>query len=263
MVVEEPVTNTSKKPVRRHKRVTQSTFSPVSARLANAGRAAVRIGIATENGFPVDHADFAWGAILSTVKGDSAAELEERADEETHKNRLITYAWCGAAQLRGEVKALCKAAVALFGIPGEYSQQEIITHIDWLIGKKGVFRYGGINLEHTYDPQQPYGAAFYKEVTTKQWFDTLKSEGVRAQSFEQFVDSPVPLITLVTAAMENSLKEYASGIRVQIKFTEEEYQHHRASLLNLQLKSPTWFTQFQHNLYVKIVCVPLFLTGCH
>ncbi|KAJ7824922.1 hypothetical protein B0H13DRAFT_1918894 [Mycena leptocephala] len=111
--------------------------------------------------------------------------------------------------------------------------------------------------DHTYDCQQPYGAAFYKDVTTKQWFDSLKSEGVRTQSFEQFVDSPVPVITLVTGAMENSLKEYASGVRVQIKFTEEEfaprYQHHRASLLNLQSKSPTWFAQFQRNLYVKIV----------
>ena len=49
--------------------------------------------------------------------------------------------------MRGEVKVLCKAAVALFGIPGEYSPKEIIKHIEWLIGKKGIFRYGGINLK--------------------------------------------------------------------------------------------------------------------
>ncbi|KAJ7693153.1 hypothetical protein B0H17DRAFT_1132626 [Mycena rosella] len=33
----------------------------------------------------------------------------------------------------------------------------------------------------------------------------------------------------------------------------EEYQRHRAALLNLQAKSPTWFAQFQRELYVKIV----------
>ncbi|KAJ7891526.1 hypothetical protein B0H13DRAFT_1887157 [Mycena leptocephala] len=209
-------------------RVTQSTFSPVSARLANAGRFAVRVGIATEDGFPRDHTEFAWKAISGVVDSSNATELHQRIalaeESDKRKAQLANYAWGGAAQLRGEVKALCKAAVALFGIPGEYSPEEIIKHIDWLIGKKSIFRYGGINLkDHKYDCQQPYGAAFYKDVTTKQWFDSLKSEGVRTQSFEQFVDSPVPVITLVTGAMENSLKEHASGIRVQIKFTEEEF----------------------------------------
>ncbi|KAF8145349.1 hypothetical protein K438DRAFT_1945107 [Mycena galopus ATCC 62051] len=179
-------------------------------------------------GFPGDHTEFAWKAISGVVDSSNATEIHQRialAEESvTRKAQLVNYAWGGAAQVRGEVKTLCKAGVALFGIPGEYSPEEIIKHIDWLIGKKGIFRYGGINLkDHTYDLQQPYGAAFYKDVTTKQWFDSLKSEGVRAQSFRQFVDSPVPMITLVTGAMENSLKEYASGVRVQIKFTEEEF----------------------------------------
>ncbi|KAJ7474547.1 hypothetical protein B0H11DRAFT_2195260 [Mycena galericulata] len=57
--------------------------------------------------------------------------------------------------------------------------------------------------------------------------------------------------------MENSLKEWAMGVRIQIKLTEEEfrprYQHHRAALLNLQMKLPTWFAQFQRSLYSKIV----------
>ncbi|KAJ7309313.1 hypothetical protein DFH08DRAFT_974788 [Mycena albidolilacea] len=61
----------------------------------------------------------------------------------------------------------------------------------------------------------------------------------------------------MTGGMENTLKEWATGVRISIKFTEEEfaprYQKHRAALLNLQTKSPTWFAQFQRDLYSKIV----------
>jgi hypothetical protein len=56
-------------------------------------------------------------------------------------------AWSGAPQLRGEVKTLCKSAVKLFGIPGEYSPAEIAKHIKFLTGKKGIFKFGGINLQ--------------------------------------------------------------------------------------------------------------------
>ncbi|KAJ7787437.1 hypothetical protein B0H14DRAFT_3505440 [Mycena olivaceomarginata] len=150
--------------------------------------------------------------------------------------QLVSYAWSGAPQLRGE----------------------IAKHIKFLTGKKGIFKFSGINLQdQTYDRQRPFGAAFYHDVMTKQWFDTAKSEGVRAASFRNFIDSPIPVLTLVTDGMENALKEWSTGVRIQIKFTEEEfgprYQHHRATLLNLQTKSPTWFTQFQRNLYSKII----------
>ncbi|KAJ7730370.1 hypothetical protein DFH07DRAFT_781640 [Mycena maculata] len=117
------------------------------------------------------------------------------------------------------------------------------------MGKKGVFKFGRINLkDHTYDAQQPFGAAFYKAVMSKQWFDSLKSKAF-------LLYKGLGLIILIQ--MENSLKEWATGVHIQIKFTKEEfgprYWHHRATLLNLQQKSPTWFAQFQHNLYAKIV----------
>ncbi|KAJ7479103.1 hypothetical protein FB451DRAFT_1365660 [Mycena latifolia] len=243
-------------------RVTQSSFSPASVRLANVGRSAVRVSIATQDGFPSDHTEFAWEAMSDAVAVSHVPELVERlaAAEKSGKRRaqLTTYAWGGASQIRGEIKTLCKGAVALYGIPGEYMPTEIIAHVKWLTSKKGIFKYGGINLKTlTYDVQQPYGAPFYKDVTTKQWFDTHKSEGVRAATFRAFVDSPVPILTIVTGGMLNSLLEWSTGVRIQIKFTEEgfgsQYQRHRAALLNLQVKSPTWFAQFQRSLYSKIV----------
>ncbi|KAJ6471093.1 hypothetical protein C8R47DRAFT_748776 [Mycena vitilis] len=98
-----------------------------------------------------------------------------------------------------------------------------------------------------------------KAVITKQWFDTVKSEGVRLVTYQHFVDSPGPMITLVTGAYENALQEWATGVRIKIKYTEEafasRYEHHRAALLNVQTKSPTWFAKFQHELYAKIMYV--------
>ncbi|KAJ7470479.1 hypothetical protein FB451DRAFT_1559747 [Mycena latifolia] len=213
--------------------------------LVNVGRSAVRVEIATEQGFPMDHAEFAWKAVSGAVAKSEATELHQHlamAEEspESHA-QLVNYAWGGASQVRGEVKTLCKAAVALYGIPGDYSPTEITKHVKWLTGKCRIFKYGGVNLEsQAYDVQQPYGAPFYKVVMSKQWFDSLKSEGMQALSFEQFIDSPVPILMLLTSGMENLLKDL-------------RYEHHRTALLNLQSKSLTWSGQFQRNLYSKIV----------
>ncbi|KAJ7215558.1 hypothetical protein GGX14DRAFT_562772 [Mycena pura] len=268
MVTDEPVLKRKRAAVPRKAstgtatRVTQSSFSPASVRLANVGRSAVRVSIATKQGFPTDHTEFAWDAMSAAVAVSDVPELVERltAAETSDERRaqLTTYAWSGAAQIRGEIKTHCKGAVALYGIPGEYTPTQIAAHVKWLTGKKGIFKYGGVNLKTlTYDVQQPYGASFYQDVITKQWFDTHKFEGVRAASLRAYVDCPVPTLTIVTGGMLNSLLEWSTGVRIQIKFTEEEYapqyQRHHAALLNLQAKSPTWFAQFQRKLYSKII----------
>ncbi|KAJ7201713.1 hypothetical protein GGX14DRAFT_655939 [Mycena pura] len=243
-------------------RVTQSTFSPTSVRLANVGRHAVRVQIATDEAFPTDHAEFTWQALSNAVAVSQAPALVERLamanNSDARRSQLSAYSWGGASQLRGEVKTLCKAAVELLGIPGDYTPAEIVGHVAWLTGRTSIFKFGNINLAtRTYDLQQPYGAPFYKNVITKQWFDTVKSEGVRSVSCQHFVDAPGPTITLVTGVMENALSEWASGVRITVKYSEEgfaaRYQHHRAALLNLQTKSPNWFAQFQHGLYAKII----------
>ena len=36
---------------------------------------------------------------------------------------------------------------------------------------------------------------------TKQWFDSAKSEGVRAASFQNYINSPVPILALLTDAV--------------------------------------------------------------
>jgi hypothetical protein len=99
--------------------------------------------------------------------------------------------------LRGDVKTLCNAAVDLYGIAGNFTQNEIVEHVKFLTGKMGIFKYRGIDLEvsprkvfcstlvlnywmkkRTYDVQQPFGVPFYSVVMRKQWFDSLKSLGM-------------------------------------------------------------------------------------
>ncbi|KAF7371802.1 hypothetical protein MVEN_00036900 [Mycena venus] len=82
----------------------------------------------------------------------------------------------------------------------------------------------------------------------------------RSTSFELSRVSRV----LFLDAMENALKEFANGVRVNIKFTKEKYgpryDHHRLALESLQQKSPVWFATFSHELYSKIsthqLCAP-------
>ncbi|KAJ7165495.1 hypothetical protein C8R43DRAFT_986567 [Mycena crocata] len=85
----------------------------------------------------------------------------------------------------------------------------------------------------------------------------MSSEAVRQISMQQFIDLNVPILCLVTAGIENALKEYASGVPVTIKFTEEEcgprYNHHLKALLSLQTKSPIFFADFLRKLYTQIV----------
>ncbi|KAJ7236361.1 hypothetical protein C8J57DRAFT_1247854 [Mycena rebaudengoi] len=255
MVISSPAANTKKTP-------RASTFSPVTRRIANMGRHELRVGIATTAAFPADHGDFAWNSTKKAVAASESKPLADRLAEteispERHAD-LVHYVWGGASQIRSEVKTHAKSAVALFGIPGDFSQTEIVDLIAWLTCKKGIFKYGGIDLKNrTYDIQQPYGAAFYKNIITKQWFETMKSEGVRVSSMNNFINIPAPLLALVTDAMDNSLKEWATGVRVGIKFTQEEYgpkyDRHLAAVLNIQSKSPSWFADFQQKLYTKII----------
>jgi hypothetical protein len=83
------------KRIASNSRVTQATFSPMSVRLANVGRYAVRVGIATEEGFPGDHATFTWDAITHAVESLNAPEVAERFNmaKESNERRaqLVSY----------------------------------------------------------------------------------------------------------------------------------------------------------------------------
>ncbi|KAJ7822994.1 hypothetical protein B0H14DRAFT_1314786 [Mycena olivaceomarginata] len=237
-------------------------LSPQSLRLANKGRVAVRLAIATQSAFPDEPAEWTLRTIKKAVAPLNDQQLSERldmADNDTDRgSKIVSYAWGGASQLRGEVKTLCKAAVCLFGIPGKHSNQEIVDIIKWLTSKKGIFKFGDLDIAaRTHNAQKPYGHPFYQDVITKQFFSSAVAEGVRAISYEQFIDPNIPVVALVTDGMENALKEFASGVRVNIKFTTEEYGprygHHRQALESLKQKSPGWFAAFLHDLYSQIV----------
>ncbi|KAJ7664679.1 hypothetical protein B0H14DRAFT_3075622 [Mycena olivaceomarginata] len=236
-------------------RVTQASFTSTSLRVANAGRYAVRVAIATEHAFPSEREDWTWGTLEAAMPKESslAAKLALIKEDDDRTANLITYAYGGAAQLRGQVKTLCVAAVSLFNIPGKRSREEIKDLVGWLTCKKNIFKYGGVDIKkRTFDPQQPYGHEFYQDVISKQWSSSQSSEGVRVISAGKFVDL-VPLLTL----MESSLKEYSTGVRIKTKFSADDfaarYDHHRAALDNLKIQSPVWFDDFQRNLYSCIV----------
>ncbi|KAJ7020882.1 hypothetical protein C8F04DRAFT_1123683 [Mycena alexandri] len=254
-------------------RVTQSSFSPTCLRLANVGRAAVRIRIAIEQGFPGEHRVWSLDTVTQAVSQDQTLSTRLTEADEDDEKKLVTYvcarfcpsrpsspfkAWGGAAQVRGEVKGLCVAAVSLFGIPGTHTPSEIRDIIEWLTSKKAIFKYGDVDVKaRTYNKQKPFGHSFYQDVITKQWFSSATSEGVRRASMGRFVDFNIPLFALVTDAMESALKEHATGVRLTNRFSEEEYgdryDHHDTTLRNLETQSPQWFAEFRHELYSRIV----------
>ncbi|KAJ7653855.1 hypothetical protein B0H17DRAFT_1146917 [Mycena rosella] len=230
-------------------KVLQSSFSPPSLRLANSGRYTVRVGIATEDGFPSEHRDWTLKTVGDAVAAAGDDSLSERfaltLGDNDRSTALVSYAWGGASQIRGEIKRLCKDAVSLFGIPGTHAPAEIAKIVAWLTSKNGIFKFGGIDMKkRTFDAQQPsvsypplvmglgilvveteqpYGNSFYQDVITKQFFSSMSSDGVCTISLTHFINLNVPIFALVTDGMENSLKECASGVRINIKFTEEEF----------------------------------------
>ncbi|KAJ7334946.1 hypothetical protein DFH08DRAFT_965679 [Mycena albidolilacea] len=205
-------------------RVTQASFTPTSLRVANAGRYAVHVAIATEHAFPSEREDWTWGTLEAAMPKESslAAKLALIKEDDDRTANLITY-------------------VYLFSL----KRCQANTHIEAYGGAaqlrgQNIFKYGGVDIKkRTFDPQQP--------TVTK---------GVRVISAGKFVDL-VPLLTLVTDAMESSLKEYSTGVRIKIKFSADDfaarYDHHRAALDNLKTQSPVWFDDFQRNLYSCIV----------
>jgi hypothetical protein len=100
MVMDEPAPKGKKSAHRRSGssstlRVTQSAFSPTSVRVANVGRAAVRVDIATKDGFPSEHADFAWNSLTAAVtksaNPDLMGRLARAETSEEHRLPLISY----------------------------------------------------------------------------------------------------------------------------------------------------------------------------
>ncbi|KAJ7016191.1 hypothetical protein C8F04DRAFT_1164283 [Mycena alexandri] len=219
---------------------------------------AVRVRIATEQAFPAEHREWSMETLKKAVSQDKTLSQRLAKSDEDNERKVLTYAWAGAPQVRSEVKALCVAAVSLFGIPGTHTQSEIRDIIEWLTSKQAIFKYGEVDVvARTYNKQKPFGHPFYQDVITKQWFSSAKSEGVRRTSMDQYVDLNIPLFALVTDAMESSLKEYATGVRIGNRFTEDEYadryEHHQMTLRNLEAQSPQWFANFRHEIYSRIV----------
>ena len=98
MVVNEPVIKSKaagRRKVRTGARVTQSTFSPESVRLANVGRFAVRVDIATKAGFPSEHDTFTWKSMSDAVAASDSPALVQRlaiSDKSTERReKLIKY----------------------------------------------------------------------------------------------------------------------------------------------------------------------------
>jgi hypothetical protein len=99
MITEEVVVKRKKATGPRNKgttpRITQSSFSPASVRLANFGRTAVRVSIATQDGFPSDHSDFAWDTMSNAVAASGVPELVERlaaaTDSDERRAQLSIY----------------------------------------------------------------------------------------------------------------------------------------------------------------------------
>jgi peroxiredoxin len=42
---------------------------------------------------------------------------------------------------------ISQALIVLFGIPGNYTPAQIVTHLTWLIRKKGIVKFRGVDLE--------------------------------------------------------------------------------------------------------------------
>jgi hypothetical protein len=105
MIIDEPATQ-NKKGHRRtasKPRVSQSTFSPMSMRLANVGRRAVRVDVATKEGFPTEHAKFAWTSMSDAVSATKTPELVERlaiAEKSDERRAQLTTYVCIFSSLR-------------------------------------------------------------------------------------------------------------------------------------------------------------------
>ncbi|KAJ6524980.1 hypothetical protein B0H19DRAFT_1085095 [Mycena capillaripes] len=144
---------------------------PCSWLTSGPGKHAMRVDIATKEGFPTDHEGFGWGAISEFVAVLQAPELVERlaiakefGERRSQLNNYIQrHGMARHLQLRGEVESLCRVLL-VFGIPRDYIPAQIATHIEWLTGKTSIFKYGGINLECIYEADSPSDGEFVERM---------------------------------------------------------------------------------------------------
>ncbi|GBE83807.1 hypothetical protein SCP_0508640 [Sparassis crispa] len=226
-----------------NKKVVMGEFSPISLKLAAAGKCATRERISLMDAFPTNTDDFLWEALQNS--GAAKASLEDVLD------RAII-----DIELQERLLKL-DGLSGHFGLPDKLVESEIKDTVQWLL-LKANFMYGEVDANDcTVNRQEPFSHPLITEIICAQWFTGKGKADI--MTYNMMVAAkriPGPLLVLVITTIENALKEWASGEYCPLPFSDEtakaRYIHFTALWDRLAEKSPTWMENFEKNLFKQI-----------
>ncbi|KAG1742275.1 uncharacterized protein EDB91DRAFT_1052028 [Suillus paluster] len=166
--------------------------SPRTKRIAISGHKALRLHVATVEGFPssADRDQLCWDLILESSKQDKLLweKMKEIQGDDALKAQLIDYAillqtWKGATQIRGEL-----VAKARISIPACFGQSWTNTNNSYTQ-----------NL--TCDAQAPLKNPAFRVLLEAQWWGP-KGEGRRCGRKGNAYTDNLPILALIGCAVE-------------------------------------------------------------
>ncbi|KAI5822634.1 hypothetical protein K523DRAFT_326111 [Schizophyllum commune Tattone D] len=260
----DPSTPQKPKKARRGK-VAESDFTPRMAKVAKAAKIQARTRTATEDAFPGEAAAAAFLDIKRAVDralGPDAVIFREALErlqlDLGLQDDVFTFVNYAGSGFRGEISAKIKDLFEVVtGIPGKLTEDEIIAIIKWLLTDMN-YMYGDINVQaKTVNRSLPFHSPFIKPVITQVVFGKGKANRDAARTMISDREIPMNMYALVGAAIENTLKAWATGAFSPIPFSEEagreSYLRHCSSFTMLQSNAPKFTRKMQFTLLKTIL----------
>ncbi|KDQ58870.1 hypothetical protein JAAARDRAFT_46540 [Jaapia argillacea MUCL 33604] len=228
--------------------------SPGTRALIKRANTIFHVYVATEEGFPSKD------EITTHSKGSFAracAELkrgtyETRLEDATYANAIEKIVGSHTSQLQGEIKTKAQSLVpSAYDISSKADSIEIKKKISALLNKSSFTFSEPVKRVGLYEHP------IFAELIAQQWFKKRKrstqADGlVYPQTFNPI---PIPMLALVTTAVECALRDWEDGVfKANVnQFSEDEYrpvyERHLKNLESNKSKAPLFWDKLLRSLF--------------
>ncbi|KAF5343200.1 hypothetical protein D9757_015000 [Collybiopsis confluens] len=262
-IVVEDVTKIRRKPTTqkrgRREKVVIKDFQ--NEELALLAKRCARMATCTINMFP-DNKLFAWDLFSRTLKSmaaeGNAIEMVKylhkiTLGKDSHKRQdLVTFMNYGPTSIRFDIGTHVRLRVTQhFGLPGNMSQEQIISVVTWLMAKRR-YHEGNVNHECNVDwfPTQerttdglPFHSSLIGSILRGYFFEgTPQQDQVLVAYLKKERMVPLPLIAMITTLIGNAIQEYAIGYK----------QPNVLSAKKSRFPSPAFFNRVQKRIWKEM-----------
>ncbi|KAF8144660.1 hypothetical protein K438DRAFT_575568 [Mycena galopus ATCC 62051] len=189
-------------------------FDDVTQEVLTLGIKNYRVLVSAEHGFPDQATELEFlGKSWTTAAEDCNVNMDVTAP----LSKMITGR---ASHLRGELKTKSKPCVeVMYGFKSGHNKKTIGSNRQLAEDLKANLTFTFKDIESR---KGIYRHPILQKIVNDMWFANKRDEGPKYP--EYFNPFPKPGLALVLTAIENSIDEWATGIRTDVPFTANDYR---------------------------------------